>query len=134
MAQTLIDRNELFFGVNGEPARIDDIVITANQGALLAGTVMVMVPSTRKYVKWDTAAAATSPAVDITPTVGLAILLEDITVTAEASAKAGITGGIDAADVVVAGSTVTALNDYVVAVLKNNGIYVQNMDDSMTTG
>lgn len=141
MSQTLIERNELFFGINGEPARYKDITITAGQGALVAGTLLVMVPSTRKYIKWDSVATIVrdsagtgTTTLDMTPTAGLAVLLEAVDATSEASGVAGLTGGIDAADLVLAGSNITAINDFVVAVLKNNGIYVQNMSDSMTTG
>lgn len=134
MAQTQHDYNELFYGVNGQPALIRDGSLTASLGALAAGTVLVLDPSTQKYVKFDSSSATvvtasgtpdTTAVLDTTKIAGVAILLEALTVTTSVTAKVGLAGGIDSDKVVLGGSTITTLTEYVKAVLRMNNIFVR---------
>jgi hypothetical protein len=134
MAQTQHDYNELFYGVNGQPALIRDGSLTASLGALAAGTVLVLDPSTQKFVIFDSSSLAvvtasgtpdTKSTIDTTKIAGLAILLESLTVTTSVTAKVGLAGGIDSDKVVLGGSTITTLTEYVKAVLRMNNIFVR---------
>jgi len=53
MAQTTLSYNQLFQGAFGMPARTKTGTLTESLGALSAGTVLVIDPTTNKYVKWD---------------------------------------------------------------------------------
>lgn len=134
MAQTQHDYNELFYGVNGQPALIRDGSLTASLGALAAGTVLVLDPSTNKYVKFDSSSATvvtasgtpdTTAVLDTTKVAGVAILLEAVTVTTSVTAKVGLAGGIDSDKVVLGGSTITTLTEIVKAILRMNNIFVR---------
>lgn len=161
MAQTQHDYNELFYGVNGQPALIRDGSLTASLGALVKGTMLTLDPATNKYVLFDSASVAavtavaapavttveviktqdpeakeavvktvaapavTTAAIATTNAIGAAILLEDITVTDSVTAKVGLAGGIDADKIVMAGSTITTVTEFVKAILRMNNIFVR---------
>jgi predicted deacylase len=177
MAQTTLSYNELFTGAFGAAARVKTGILTASLGALSAGTVLVLDPTTNKYVKWDAdseaavltvaapvaqapavttetviktqdpeataavvktvaapviaAPAVTTATVQTTPIVGLAILLEAKTVTSETTGLLGISGEIDETDLVLAGSTITTVTEFVKAVLQLNGIFVKTGSNAL---
>ncbi len=178
MAQTTLSYNEIFQGAFGLPARTKVGILTASLGALAAGTVLVLDPTTNKYVKWDgdseaavltvaapvaqapavttesvvketgtpdvmadvvktvaapaiAAPAVTTATVQTTPIVGLAILLEAKTVTDETTGLLGISGEINAADLVLAGSNITTVTEFVKAVLQLNGIFVKTGSNAL---
>jgi len=66
----------------------------------------------------------TTANVNATPIVGLAILLEDVDATSEVVARVGLTGQIANSALVLAGSVITTVTNYVRAVLQLNGIFV----------
>jgi len=140
MAQTQHDYNELFYGVNGQPALIRDGSLAASLGALAAGTVLVLDPSTNKYVKFDSSSATvvtasgtpdTTAVLDTTKVAGVAILLEAVTVTTSVTAKVGLAGGIDSDKVVLGGSTITTLTEIVKAILRMNNIFVRTPSNAI---
>lgn len=140
MAQTTLSYNELFQGAFGMPARTKVGTLTASLGALAAGTILVLDPATNKYIKWDSSAVTvvtasgtpdTTTSISTTKTVGLAILLEAKTVTTETTGLLGISGEINAADLVLAGSTITTVTEFVKAVLQLNGIFVKTGSNAL---
>jgi len=123
MSQTQLDRNELFFGVKSEPARIKKQTILTTQGVLEPGTVLVP----------DAAGKMIVPADKTTFTVGWCILLEQADTGSGdvANIKTGISGGIAESDIILDGALST-YDDGVRQLLQQAGIYVQKMTNSMS--
>lgn len=122
MAQTVINRNELFFGVNGEQARYQDAIITGLTD-LVAGDVLVL--ATGKFRQ----------AIDadlLLVNKGYRILLEDAAVSGgDVSAKTGVSGGIAKDGLVFTGAVLTD-GEALRAQLQISSIYVQKMTNSMS--
>lgn len=124
MAQTQINRNDLFYSVSGEPARIKKQTILTGQGVLEPGTVLV-----------PNAAAAGKlivPGDKTTRTVGWCILLEQADTTGGdvTDVPTGISGGIDEADILLVGALST-YDDGVRQLLQQASIYVQNRTNTI---
>lgn len=133
MAQTEFDYNDLMFGTRDHNFRHDSVTITSGAGDLAAGTVVVLDPSALTYGVWDTETTTIDTTdLDTTPVVGVGVLLEAADAeSAEATARVGFTGGVFSDKLVLAGSTVTAVNAFVEAVLRANGIEVLNGTSSI---
>lgn len=124
MPQTQLDYNQLFFGVNGEPARVKSEVITGAVD-LLAGTVIVANGAS----KFKSAADADKIGVAELFT-GWRILLEDAAVSGgDVTVKTGKSGGIFE-DKLIAGTGLT-YDDTVMDKLQMNSIYVEQGTNSM---
>lgn len=125
MAQTQLDYNELFFGVNGEPARIQGETITG-AADLVAGTVILQDAAGKYRAAVDADKVNTgAAAID----AGWRILLEAAAVTGgDQTAKTGVSGGIAEGDLVGVGLT---LDDAVYNKLRMNGIYPQRMTNAL---
>lgn len=122
MGQTINTYDKLFYAENGQPARHIEATILSGEGALLAGTLLILDPTTQKYILPDV----------LTNPVGMTILLEDADATsADADAKIGLAGAIDKSNIILAG-TVAAFNESVRAILAMNNIFVNVRTDSMT--
>lgn len=144
MAQTQLNYNQIMSGAHGEVFRKKIGAITNGAGDLLAGTIVVLDPATNKYVVWDSAAVApvltvdftgetvTTGAVNSTPLVGVGVLLEDAAAAAsEVDAAIGLSGTAFEDALILKGSTITTVTDYVKAVLQMNGIYVKTGTNSI---
>ena len=141
MAQTQLDYNQIMTGEFGKTFRKKTGAITNGAGDLAAGTIVCLVPSTGKWTKWDSAsqtvvAETGTPDVEVTldttPVVGLGVLLEAAAAaSAEVNAAIGISGSAFKDKLVLAGSNITTVTDYVEAVLQANGIYVRAGSNAM---
>lgn len=132
MAQTQLNYNVDYFGINGEPARIIEGTILSGEGELAAGTVLAL-NSNNKYVKWDTASQAvvtesgdpdTTTDLDVTPVAGVVVLLEAVNATSgDVTGKVLKSGGIWSSVLVLAGSVVTTVTERVKSILQMNSIH-----------
>ena len=97
-------------------------VILLGEGALVAGTVLLLDPVTKKYKKMA----------NTTSSIGAVILAEDIDATAaDASGKVLLSGGIDEDKLVFAG-VIAAFDESVRAILAMNNIFVGVSTDNIT--
>lgn len=122
MAQTQINRNDLFYSVSGEPARVKKQTILTGQGVLEPGTVLVPNAAGKLIV----------PADKTTLTVGWCILLEQADTTGGdvSDALTGVSGGIDESDILLEGALST-YDDGVRQLLQQASIYVQNRTNTI---
>lgn len=122
MSQTVLNKNELFYAVNGEPIRIKKQTILTTQGVLEPGTVLVPNAAGKLIV----------PADKTTLTVGWCILLEQADTTGGdvADIKTGVTGGIDESDIILDGA-LAVYDDGVRQLLQQAGVYVQVRSNSI---
>lgn len=122
MSQTQLSRNELFFGVKGEPARIKAKTVLTTQGVLEPGTVLVPNAADKLIV----------PADKTTLTIGWCILLEQADTTGGdvTGVKVGISGGIAESDIILDGALAT-YDDGVRQLLQQAGIYVEKQSNSI---
>ena len=126
MSQTVLNKNEFFYAVNGEPIRIKKETITG-AADLVAGTVIIPDGAGKFKAALDADKVVSgAAAVD----AGWRILLEDAAVSGgDVIAKTGKTGGIDEADVV--GATGLTVDDLVYDKLQMNSVYVQKRTNSI---
>lgn len=141
MAQTQLNYNQIMSGEFGETFRKKTGTVVSGAGNLAAGTIVVLLAASGKYTKWDsssqtvvaeTGSPDTEVTLDTTRIEGVGVLLEAAAAaSADADAEIGISGTAFKDKLVLAGSNITTVTDYVEAVLQCNGIYVKAGSNAM---
>lgn len=97
-------------------------VILSGEGVLAAGQVLILDPTTKKYIAID----------NTTGSIGVVVLAEAVDATsADAAGKVLLSGGVDEADLTFAG-TISAFDESVRAILAMNNIFVSVSTDNFT--
>ena len=122
MVQKVNSYATLFFALADVALRYRQGVILLGEGVLVAGTVLVLDPVTKKYKKMA----------NTTSSIGAVILAEDVDASAaDASGKVLLSGGINQDKLVFAG-VIAAFDESVRAILAMNNIFVGVSTDNIT--
>ena len=122
MGQKTLDYSSLFCALNDTSLRYKSATILTGQGALLAGTVLILQAATKKYIVMA----------NTTDSIGAVVLAEDAdTSGGDATAKVLLTGGVDEDKLVFEG-VIAAFDESVRAIFAMNNIHVLKFTNNIT--